>query len=265
MALLPYYQDDAVTIYHGEALNTLNALPASDIAAVIADPPYSSGGMFRSDRAVEPGVKYSGFGYDESGVRKGTANAYGSFSGDSRDQRSYFAWSTLWLSAAWRIAKPTAQVFVFTDWRQLPVTTDAVQSGGWTWRGVLVWDKGVGRPMKGRFRNHLEYVVWGSHGAMPEAVDVYPSTLLRHAPPGTERVHVTQKPESLLRELLSVAPAGSVLDPFMGSGTTLRAAKDLNRAAIGIEIEGRYCELAVDRMAQAVLPLTKSVQSEAAA
>lgn len=250
---LLYYEDDFATIYNGETLNVLNGFMSSDIACVIADPPYSSGGMFRSDRAAEPGDKYSGFGYDGAGKRKGTAHAYGTFSGDSRDQRSYFAWSTLWLSEAWRISQPTSQVFVFTDWRQLPVTSDAVQAGGWTWRGVLVWDKGVGRPMKGRFRNHLEYIVWGSHGAMPEAEDVYPSTLLRHAPPGTDRVHVTQKPETLLRELLSVAPVGTVLDPFMGSGTTLRAAKDLGRKAIGIEVEERYCALAVERMAQEVL------------
>jgi site-specific DNA-methyltransferase (adenine-specific) len=146
-------------------------------------------------------------------------------------------------------------VFVFTDWRQLPVTTDGVQAGGWTWRGLCVWDKGVGRPMKGRFRNHLEYLVWGSHGSMPTPEDVYPSTLLKHAPPGTARTHVTEKPEKLLRDLLSVAPDGAVLDPFMGSGTTLRAAKDLGRKAIGIEIEERYCEIAAQRCAQEVLDL----------
>ena len=69
-------------------------------------------------------------------------------------------------------------------------------------------------------------------------------------------VHPTQKPEKLMRWCIAHAgDAQTILDPFMGSGTTLRAAKDLGRKAIGIEIEERYCEIAVRRLQQAVLPL----------
>jgi site-specific DNA-methyltransferase (adenine-specific) len=71
-----------------------------------------------------------------------------------------------------------------------------------------------------------------------------------------KRFHPTQKPISLMGFCINDTSAQTILDPFMGSGTTLRAAKDLGRKAIGIEIEEKYCEIAAKRMSQEVLNLT---------
>jgi len=68
--------------------------------------------------------------------------------------------------------------------------------------------------------------------------------------------HPSQKPIRLMRELVADLSPGLILDPFMGSGTTLRAAKDLGREAVGIEVEERYCEMAAERMRQEVLEFT---------
>lgn len=68
--------------------------------------------------------------------------------------------------------------------------------------------------------------------------------------------HPTQKNVKLMRTLIQMSKSeGTILDPFVGTGTTLRAAKDLGRKAIGIEIEERWCEVAANRMAQEVLDL----------
>lgn len=239
--MTPYYSDNSVTIYHGDCFDLLHDL--AGVGAVITDPPYSSGGAMRSDRAMATTVKY---------VNSDTAEYRPEFAGDNRDQRAFSVWCSMWLNAARRACVAGAPLASFIDWRQLPTLSDAVQAGGWIWRGVAVWEKGYGRPTPGRFSNAAEYVVWGSNGPMPER-EAYPPGIF-HSPPTSNREHIAQKPLDVMRWVCQVAPPGAlVLDPFMGVGTTLRAAKDCGLRSIGIEVDERYCEMAARRLQQEVL------------
>lgn len=96
------------------------------------------------------------------------------------------------------------------------------------------------------------------YGVAPRGCKVYrlPAILPNYTQYAAEAVdHPTQKPLRLIRDLMRRHPGRWVLDPFMGSGTTLRAAKDLGRCAIGIEVNEAYCEIAARRLSQMVLPL----------
>ena len=73
---------------------------------------------------------------------------------------------------------------------------------------------------------------------------------------GTHHIHPAEKPVELLKWCCSMIDGTCILDPFMGSGTTLVAAKDLGHSAIGIEIEERYCEIAARRLSQGVFAFT---------
>jgi site-specific DNA-methyltransferase (adenine-specific) len=256
----PYYEDEWVTLYHGEALDVLRQLPAESVDVLMTDPPYSSGGMFRGDRQRDVKDKYTvpGGGGGSAAFR---GVDYGTFAGDSRDQRSWMGWVAAWSFAALRATRVGGHAFIFTDWRQLPAATDAAQLGGWSWRGLVTWDKGQDRglPVRGYFRSNVEYVVWATHGptARRDEVTEFPGSLVS-APirsGGTNRYHPTEKPVELLRHLLAVVPGAQhiILDPFAGSGSSLVAAKESGHRAIGVEIDERYCEIAARRLSQDVL------------
>lgn len=240
----PYYEADGITIYHGDMFDVLPAL--SGIGAVVTDPPYSSGGAFRGDRAKGTVTKY---------VQGGTIAYRPEFAGDNRDQRSFLAWSALWLNGARNACKPGAVLCSFIDWRQLPVLTDAVQAGGWTWRNIATWWKPGVRMMRGAFSLSAEYVIYATNGPAETDFDGAVQNVFRCAPQ-SEKEHIAQKPRDVMQWVLSVVPPASVvLDPFAGSGSTLVAAKALGHRAVGIEVDERYCEIAARRLSQGVLDL----------
>ncbi|MBG0818270.1 site-specific DNA-methyltransferase [Planomonospora sp. ID82291] len=248
----PYWSSDSAAIYKGDILSVLPALPTGSVDAVIADPPYSSGGVSIAERKRSTRTKYV------SGSAGDIAHENPDFPGDQRDQRSWTFWSTLWMTEALRLTKPGGSILVFTDWRQLPSTTDAMQAAGWTWRGVVNWVKprGRSRPIRGGFWNQAEYAVWGVNGSIQKDYEVYlPGAIEARAPVGANRIHQTEKPvDPLLTTLVRVAPPGGlILDPFTGSGSTGVAAQMQGRRFIGIEITDHYAKVAADRLSRPTL------------
>jgi site-specific DNA-methyltransferase (adenine-specific) len=256
----PYYASDRATVYQGDALAVLAGLPAGSVDAVITDPPYSSGGQFRGDRIQDVHTKYV-----QTSSTSGAALP--DFSGDNRDQRGYAYWCALWLSECLRLTTPGGVVAMFTDWRQLPTTTDAIQSGGWVWRGILPWHKPNGRMTQGRPANSCEYIAWGTAGPRTQdgSHETLPGFLQSSTLRDVDRYHIAEKPLPVMRALVHVARDGAtVLDPFAGSGTTGVAALIEGRRFIGIEQHPHHCATIatrldrarmVDRPEQDVLPL----------
>lgn len=149
--------------------------------------------------------------------------------------------------AAWN-----GPALVFGSWkRPTPVGT----------RALLVWDKemyggGMG-DLAIPWRNNHEfiYVIGRGFAGHRGSAVLRSNTVVTWSGTASQRKHPNEKPVDLLRELIRKCPPGSVLDPFMGSGSTLVAAKSLGRTSIGIEIEERYCEIAAQRCSQEVLGL----------
>lgn len=234
-------------LHNGECLAFLRSLATASVDAIITDPPYSSGGLHMTQRTQrDTATKY---------VFDSHKGHQPNFSGDNRDQRSWILWCTLWLSEALRAAKPGAPVILFTDWRQLPATTDVLQAAGATWRGVFPWCKPAGRPGgRGRFRNATEFAVWGSKGDMParDDLDYLPGYHLESTR-RKDKHHITGKPTELMRVMVQACPPGGiVLDPFAGSGTTGVAALLEGRQFIGAELEAANCATARARLDDAL-------------
>lgn len=214
----PYYQDDAVVIYHADCREILPHLEPVDL--VLTDPPYGMNWNTDSSR-------FSG-GEPSSIYKRGRGRT--DWGGVVEDDKPFdpapflnFNKAILWGSNHYS--------------SRLPVGT------------TLVWIKRFDGGF-GSFLSDAE-IAWMKGGQ-----GVYcrrDTSLCSHT---GERYHPTQKPVSLMLWCLEMAgEATTILDPFMGSGTTLRAAKDLGRKAIGIEIEEKYCEIAAKRMSQEVLSL----------
>jgi site-specific DNA-methyltransferase (adenine-specific) len=215
----PYYRDEWATIYLGDCREVLPTLGAVDL--VLTDPPYGIG-LDTDNTRFSGGTAGS---IAKRGAGSGTAKGKPVINDDKPFDPSFL------LNAG--------RHKIIWGWNNFP---DRLPRGS-----CLIWIKRNDEAF-GSFLSDAE-TAWMSKGH-----GVYCNRDLSNNAIANERAHPTQKPLSLMAWCLSFFPnAQSVLDPFMGSGTTLRAAKDLGRKSIGIEIEERYAEIAANRLAQGVL------------
>lgn len=244
----PYFLDELSAIYHGEARDVMRRLEPESFDLLLADPPYSSGGLMRSDRNQRTSTKYQ---FSDVGAH------LPDFTGDNRDQRSLTLWVSFWLDEAARLLRNGAAAIVFVDWRNLAAMIDAVQVSGLVYRGVIGWDKTeAARPLLGWFRSQMEFAVTATNGPISRnnEADGIANTGLFTCPAPRDRVHVTQKPVELLKAIIGTRDEWRrIIDPFMGSGSTLVAAKEMGRFCCGIDIDEHWCKIARDRLRQGVL------------
>jgi DNA modification methylase len=222
----PYYQDESVCIYHGDCREVLPFLPKTDL--LLTDPPYGIGEARGKNRS-----RGTPKGRQTTGIPNVAARDYGTTDWDDEPAPS-------WL-IQWLMERTTHQVIFGGNFYALPPAS--------CW---LVWDKDNADTDFAdcelawtNLRKAVRRLRYRWNGMLQE--------------PGCRkevRVHPAQKPEAVMRWALMQAPDGcNVFDPFMGSGTTLVAAKRLGRKAIGIERERNYCDLAIERLAQGALGL----------
>jgi site-specific DNA-methyltransferase (adenine-specific) len=233
-------------LYRGDCLDVLPTLSGVDLT--ITDPPYSSGGAYRSDRNQPTDKKYQ--------HTAETQRTYATFSGDNRDQRSFERWCRMWMDDCLAATRVGGVFASFIDWRNLSCLIDAVQVAGWVFRGVVPWHKGEDqRPRKGWFRANVEYLVMASCGPLLTghlAPGICADGVIYCRINGAEKLHQTGKPVEVCESLIGVRPDfKTILDPFMGSGTAGVACVNMGRSFIGIEKEPEYFDIACRRIERA--------------
>ena len=237
----PYYEKDGIVIYHGDCLSVMDGIGDRTVDVVFTDPPYSSGARQAASLRSRDSMRRS----------EGPHGNGKWIGGDNLTSHGFAMLVRLFGVEALRVTRVDGHLFSFIDWRQWPVLTGSIEAAGWSIRACLVWDK-IHFGMGNGFRQQAEFILHASKGTADNFVRHDLGTVFRQER-HSDDLHPTMKPERIIGDMLSAVPGELILDPFMGSGTTLVAAKHLGRKAIGIEIEEKYCEIAVRRLAQEVL------------
>lgn len=211
----PYYQDDLTTIYHGDCAEIAPSLGRFDL--LLTDPPYGIGESSKKQRSREQLAAPTDFGFNDWDAKPPARELLDSL----REQAQ-------------------RQIIWGGNFFDLPPTSC-----------VLVWDK----DNSGDFAD-CELAWTNFRKAVRKFTYRWNGMLQEPGYPKEKRVHPTQKPLPLMHWCLGFAPdAKTVLDPFMGSGTTLLACKQKGIKCVGIEREKQYCDRAIERLSQSVLNL----------
>lgn len=241
----PYFERDGITIYNGDALEVLPQLALVD--HVITDPPYGQDVYMRMRNEDSPGGNRRHAIKGGSALVAMKAGAIGSL-------------GALVEGAGLEIGRLTRRwAVVFSDAESTHLWRAALTEGGLRYVRTGAWLKPDAMPQMTGDRPGVGFelsTIAHSSGRMKWNGGGHPAVWTHNIVKGDERPdHPCPKPIALMRELVSLfSERGEViLDPFMGSGTTLRAAYDLGRKAIGIEINEQYCEIAAKRLQQGVL------------
>ena len=223
----PYYSENGITIYHGDCREILPHLEPVDL--VLTDPPYGINTKSDGNGKLSPWA----------------------------DMCNSAFWYADWIKQCRSRLTVNGALWSFLNWRSMVTFQKASCDISWSIESLLIWDKcGIGTGGSTGLRPSYEMVALF---AMPEFA------IPNRGLPDIQRFnwssqkpnwHPAEKPIDLMSWIIKESGnASAIIDPFMGSGTTLRAAKDLGRKAIGIEIEEKYCEIAAKRLAQEVLQL----------
>ena len=229
----PYWSDDQVTLYLGDCREVTEWLSAD---VLVTDPPYGIGYKAMptgwGPRRGRPSDLHRAIAHDDSFAVGATAIA-------------------MWGS------RPMA---VFAGQGSLAVTLAAV-AGVTKQQRVVTWHKANRTGAFGaRWLNDVEFVVVGVDKVLDHAASAVITVRAYVGNPawdaargGDGFLHPTQKPVGGMETLIAVCPPGTVADPFAGSGSTLVAARNQGRKAVGVEVDERYAEIAARRLSQGVL------------